>query len=156
MQANLGIDEKDLREITSDLYKILEQTYDLYTKTQNYHWNITGKLFLNLHKMFETQYADLSEAVDKIAERIRTLGYSVLGTYFNSNLPASMKKESKIMSVNDMMLDLMHGHESIARCARELFLKADKVADFGTENLLGNRIEIHEKTAWIIRSQLID
>lgn len=156
MEPNFGIEKIKCEEIAKGLYKLLEQTYDLYTKTQNFHWNVTGREFLSLHQLFESQYNDLSEAVDTVAERIRTLGFSVTGTYFHTNTPTKLKRDEPIKSTSDMVLELMKGHEGIARSARLLCMKSGEASDFASENLLADRIQVHEKSAWILRSILID
>lgn len=156
MDANIGIEQDKCREIATDLFEVLEKTYDLYTKTQNYHWNIAGKLFFSFHEAFEKQYKDLANAVDDIAERIRTIGFSVTGSYFHTRSPSPLKKEERIKSSNEMILDLLHGHEELTRLCRDLCFKSSRMTDFGTEQLVAERIAIHEKTAWMLRSILID
>ena len=154
MDIDIGINEKDRKKIADGLSHLLADTYTLYLKTHNYHWNVTGPMFQTLHLMFEQHYNELALAVDAIAERIRALGFTAPGTYAQFVKLSSIPEESKIPAATDMIKNLVKGHEAVARTARAIFPLADKASDDPTADLLTQRLQVHEKTAWMLRSLL--
>lgn len=154
MEIDIGIAEKDRRKIADGLSRLLADTYTLYLKTHNYHWNVTGPMFQTLHLMFEQQYNELALAVDAVAERIRALGYPAPGSYAAYAKLSRIKEETGVPAATGMVRDLVKGHETVARTAREIFPLADKASDEPTADLLTQRLQIHEKTAWMLRSLL--
>ena len=154
MQINIGIEEKDRKKIVEGLSHLLADTYSLYLKTHNFHWNVTGPMFNTLHLMFETQYTELWGATDLIAERIRSLGMFAPGTYTEFASLTSIKETKGVPEAKEMIEQLVLGHEAITRTARKVFPVADKVEDEATADLLTQRIQLHEKTAWMLRSLL--
>ncbi|MEB3828256.1 Dps family protein [Phormidium sp. CCY1219] len=155
-QINLGIDEKDRKEIAEGLSRVLADTYTLYLKTHNFHWNVTGPMFQTLHLMFEQQYNELALAVDGIAERIRALGFPAPGTYSEFSKLSSIRETEGVPSATEMIKLLVEGQETVVRTARSVFPIADKVSDEPTADLLTQRMQVHEKTAWMLRSLLED
>lgn len=153
-KINIGIEEKDRKAIAHGLSKVLADTYTLYLKTHNFHWNVTGPMFNTLHLMFEGQYNELALAVDSLAERIRSLGVFAPGSYAEFAKLTSIKEAKGIPEWEEMVNQLVLGHEAVARTARELFPVADKAEDEATADLLTQRIQLHEKTAWMLRSIL--
>jgi starvation-inducible DNA-binding protein len=151
---NIGIEEKDRREIAEGLSKLLGDTYTLYLKTHNFHWNVTGPMFQTLHLMFEQQYNELALAVDLIAERIRALGFPAPGTYKEFSRLSTIKEEEGVPSAEDMIRLLVEGQETVVRTARSVFPSVEKVNDEPTADLLTQRMQVHEKTAWMLRSLL--
>lgn len=151
---DIGISEKHRASIAGGLNKVLADTYTLYLKTHNFHWNVTGPMFRTLHLMFEEQYNELWTATDAIAERIRSLGAHAPGTYREFSKLTSIEEAEGVPSAEDMIRQLVSGHEAVVRTARKLFPVADKAADEATADLLTQRIQIHEKTAWMLRSLL--
>ncbi len=156
MEIDIGIDKKDRKAIAEGLSHLLADTYVLYLKTHNYHWNVTGPMFQTLHLMFQTQYNELWLAVDMVAERIRTLGEVAPGTYKQFSKLASIKEEEGVPKATDMIKNLVKGHEQAAKTARKIFPLADKVSDEPTADLLTQRLQVHETTAWMLRSLLDD
>ncbi|WP_312226174.1 Dps family protein [Stutzerimonas nitrititolerans] len=154
MEIDIGIDEKDRASIAEGLSRLLADTYTLYLKTHNFHWNVTGPMFNTLHTMFETQYTELAVAVDDIAERIRALGFPAPGTYGAYARLSSIKEEEGIPAAEEMIKLLVQGQEAVARTARGIFPLLDKVSDEPTADLLTQRMQVHEKTAWMLRSLL--
>ncbi|MFV0455926.1 MAG: Dps family protein [Pseudomonas sp.] len=154
MEIDIGIDEKDRAAIAEGLSRLLADTYTLYLKTHNFHWNVTGPMFNTLHTMFETQYTELAVAVDDIAERIRALGFPAPGTYAAYARLSSIKEEESIPAAEEMIKLLVQGQEAVARTARGIFPLLDKVSDEPTADLLTQRMQVHEKTAWMLRSLL--
>jgi starvation-inducible DNA-binding protein len=152
---NIGISEKDRAAIAAGLSKLLADTYTLYLTTHNFHWNVTGPMFNTLHAMFMAQYTELWNAVDPIAERIRSLGHPAPGSYAQFGKLSSLKDapESPPKAM-DMVRVLMQGHEAVARTARRVFPMADKAGDEPTADLLTQRLTVHEQTAWMLRSLL--
>ncbi|MBA4329005.1 MAG: DNA starvation/stationary phase protection protein [Polaromonas sp.] len=152
---NIGISEKDRAAITQGLSRLLADTYTLYLTTHNFHWNVTGPMFNTLHVMFMTQYTELWNAVDPVAERIRSLGHPAPGSYAEfgrlTSLPDVPVKPPQAF---EMVRILVKGHEAVARTARELFPIADKASDEPTADLLTQRLTVHEQTAWMLRSLL--
>ncbi|MES2855818.1 MAG: Dps family protein [Bdellovibrionota bacterium] len=154
MQINIGIEEKDRKEIAHGLSRLLADTYTLYLKTHNYHWNVTGPMFQTLHLMFEAQYNELALAVDLIAERIRALGVPAPGTYAEFVELSSIKEERGAVAATQMIANLVAGQEAVTRTARSIFPVVERASDEPTADLLTQRMQIHEKTAWMLRSLL--
>lgn len=151
---NIGISEADREAIADGLSRLLADTYTLYLKTHNYHWNVTGPMFQTLHLMFETQYNELALAVDLIAERIRALGFPAPGTYAAFARLSSIPETEGVPNAQEMIRLLVEGQEAVIRTARSIFPIADKAADEPTADLLTQRMQVHEKTAWMLRSLL--
>jgi starvation-inducible DNA-binding protein len=154
MEINIGIDEEDREKIAHELSKVLADSYMLYLKTHNYHWNVTGELFHSLHEQFEGQYTELADAIDEIAERIRALGYRAPGTFKEFNELTSIKEEEEEPEALEMVRRLALGNEQVLRTAREALEPADNAGDEATVDLLTERLHIHAKTAWMLRSHL--
>jgi starvation-inducible DNA-binding protein len=151
---DIGIDEADRLAIAEGVSKVLADTYTLYLKTHNYHWNVTGPMFNTLHLMFEAQYNELWLAADLLAERIRSLGVIAPGSYAEfANLTVIAEAEG-VPDAEAMIADLVHGHEAVTRTTRSVFAAADAAHDESTADLLTQRLQIHEKTAWMLRSML--
>lgn len=151
-----GIDLKDRTRISEGLSRLLADTYTLYLMTHNFHWNVTGPMFNTLHAMFMAQYTELWNAVDPIAERIRALGFPAPGTYAEFARLSSVKEVSGVPRAEAMVAHLIKGHDAVARTARGLVRVADDANDQPTLDLLTQRLDIHEKTAWMLRSLLED
>ncbi len=151
---NIGIDEQDRLDIAAGLSRVLADSYTLYLKTHYYHWNVTGPMFNTLHLMFETQYTELSTAVDLIAERIRALGVYAPGTYKEFAKLTVIAEDDGVPKAQDMIKNLVAGQEAVVRTARSLFAVVDKANDEASADLLTQRIQLHEKTAWMLRSLL--
>ncbi|HEY9906876.1 MAG TPA: Dps family protein [Thermosynechococcaceae cyanobacterium] len=154
LSINIGIDEKSRGEIAEGLSRLLADTYSLYLKTHYFHWNVTGPMFQTLHLMFETQYTELALAVDSIAERIRALGFPAPGTYSEFARLSSIAETSGVPKAEDMIRLLVEGQEAVVRTARSVFPTVDQVNDEPTADLLTQRMQVHEKTAWMLRSLL--
>ncbi|HEX4986695.1 MAG TPA: Dps family protein [Burkholderiales bacterium] len=154
MAADLGIKEKDRQKIVEGLSKLLADTYTLYLKTHNFHWNVTGPMFQTLHLMFQEQYTELWTNVDLIAERIRSLDAPAPGTYTQFIKLATVRETTGVPKAQDMIRILLDGHETVTRTARKAFPAAEKGGDQPTMDLLTQRMEVHEKTAWMLRSLL--
>jgi starvation-inducible DNA-binding protein len=154
MPVNIGIDEKSRSEIAEGLSHLLADTYTLYLKTHNFHWNVTGPMFQTLHLLFETQYNELALAVDVIAERIRALGFPAPGTYSDFARLSSIEETSGVPNAEDMIRLLVEGQEAVVRTARSIFPTVDEVHDEPTADLLTQRMQMHEKNAWMLRSLL--
>jgi starvation-inducible DNA-binding protein len=152
---NIGISEQDRADIAQGLSRLLADTYTLYLTTHNFHWNVTGPMFNTLHTMFMTQYTELWNAVDPVAERIRSLGHPAPGSYAQfsqlATVPDVPVTPPKAM---EMVRILVQGHEAVARTARTLFPMADNASDEPTADLLTQRMTVHEQTAWMLRSLL--
>ncbi len=154
MNINTGIESKDRTVIVSGLSRLLADTYTLYLKTHNYHWNVTGPMFTSLHTLFEEHYTELAGAVDVIAERIRALGEFAPGSYQAFAKLTEIKEETEVPKAEVMVSNLLESHEIISRHAREL-LQSDAIeTDEVSADLLTQRMEFHEKTAWMLRSLL--
>jgi len=151
---NIGISEDDRQEIAEGLSRLLADSYTLYLKTHNYHWNVVGPMFNTLHLMFETQYDELALAVDEIAERIRALGVRAPGSYGEFTKLSSIPEDDDWPDAMTMVRQLVEGHEAVARTARSVFPPAEKAGDEPTADLLTQRMQVHEKTAWMLRSLL--
>ena len=154
MNINTGIAQEDREAIAAGLSRLLADSYTLYLKTHNYHWNVTGPQFNTLHLMFEGQYTELATAVDEIAERIRALGIKAPGSYLEFSKLTSIEEAQGEESAEEMTRQLAIGQETIVRTAREVFPAADKAHDEPTADLLTQRMQIHEKNAWMLRSML--
>ena len=154
MELNIGINAQDRQDIASGLSKLLADSYSLYLKTHNYHWNVTGPQFNTLHQMFEEQYTELATAVDEIAERIRALGIRAPGSYSEFAALTSIEEGSGEESAEEMIRQLAIGQETVVRTARSAFPAADEANDEPTADLLTQRMQLHEKNAWMLRSML--
>ncbi len=154
MEINIGIEEGDRTAIADGLSRVLADTYVLYLKTHGYHWNVTGPMFNSLHAMFMTQYTELWTAMDEIAERIRALGLFAPASGAAFAEKASIAEAEGAPSAQDMIADLAKGHERLAKTAREAFPSAEKAGDQPTMDLLTQRMQASEKTAWMLRSML--
>jgi starvation-inducible DNA-binding protein len=156
-KINIGINEKDRATIANGLSRLLADSYTLYLTTHNFHWNVTGPMFNTLHTMFMTQYTELWNAVDPIAERIRSLGHVAPGSYKDFEKLSSLKDApSKPPKAMEMVKILVEGHEAVARTARSIFKEVERANDQPSADILTQRIDIHEKTAWMLRSLLED
>jgi starvation-inducible DNA-binding protein len=156
MAIDIGISEKDRAKITEALSRTLADSYILYLKTHNFHWNVTGPMFQTLHSMFMVQYTELWNALDMIAERIRALGYPAPGSYKRYAELSSIAEEEGVPSAQDMIRQLVAGQEAVTRTARAAFKVADAADDQPTADLLTQRMEVHEKNAWMLRVLLED
>jgi len=156
MSINIGIEEQDRREIAEGLSHLLADTFTLYLKTHNFHWNVTGPMFRTLHVMFEEQYNELWTANDLLAERIRALGVYAPATYKEFGNLTSIAEEDGVPAAMTMVRLLVEGHETAARTARSVITTAEKANDAPTADLLTERLQIHEKTAWMLRSLLAE
>jgi starvation-inducible DNA-binding protein len=154
LPIDIGIDEKDRKDIAEGLSKLLADTYTLYLKTHNFHWNVTGPMFQTLHLMFEAQYSELALAVDLIAERIRALGFPAPGTYKEFAKLSSIAEADGVPTADEMIRQLVAGQEAVVRTARSIFPAVDGANDEPTADLLTQRMQVHEKTAWMLRSLL--
>ncbi len=154
MDIDIGIPETQRQDIADGLSHLLADTYTLYLKTHNYHWNVTGPMFQTLHLMFEQHYNELALAVDEIAERIRALGVYAPGTYKAYAELSAIDEEEGVPAAEDMIRNLVAGHETVARTARGVFATAEAASDEPTADLLTQRMQVSEKTAWMLRSLL--
>ncbi len=148
----IGINEKARKEIAKGVSKFMADTYTLYLQTHNFHWNVTGPMFQTLHLMFEAHYNELWTAIDVIAERIRALGQLAPATYSEFAELTSIKEKKGSIKAEEMVRTLVEGHEAVIRTARKIFPAAEKAQDQVTMDLLTQRMQIHEKTAWMLRS----
>jgi starvation-inducible DNA-binding protein len=151
---DIGIADKERKKIADGLSRLLADTYTLYLKTHNYHWNVEGPMFQTLHTMFELQYTELALAVDLIAERIRALGHYAPGSYAQYAKLSSIKEETGVPGAQEMIKDLVKGNEAVSKTARAIFPVVEKSSDEPTADLLTQRMQTHEKTAWMLRSLL--
>jgi len=154
MEINIGISHSDRTTIAGGLSRLLADSYTLYLKTHNYHWNVTGPQFTSLHTLFETQYTELALAVDLIAERIRALGEPAPGSYREFAAMSSIAEDTDRPSANLMIRRLVEGQEAVTRTARSIFKAAESAGDEPTADLLTQRMQVHEKNAWMLRSLL--
>ena len=152
MKIDTGIAEKDRKKIAEGLARLLADTYTLYLKTHNFHWNVEGPMFNTLHLMFEQQYNELALAVDLIAERIRALGHPAPGSYSAYAKLATVKEATGATSAEEMIRELARDQETVVRTARSVFPVAEKANDEPTADLLTQRMQVHEKTAWMLRA----
>lgn len=153
-KIDIGISEKHREDISKGLAHFLADTYTLYLKTHNFHWNVTGPMFPTLHLMFEGQYGELAVAVDDIAERIRALGMKAPGSYAEFSKLTTIKESVGEVTSTQMIADLVAGHEAVIRTGRGLFAMVNEAHDEPTTDLLVQRLRVHEKTAWMLRSML--
>ena len=151
---DIGLNVADRQAIAEGLSKVLADTYTLYLKTHNYHWNVVGPMFNTLHLMFETQYNELWMAVDLLAERIRALGEPAPGSYSEFAALTAIAEDDDAPDAMEMIRRLVDGQETVARTARAVFPIADEANDQPTADLLTQRMQEHEKTAWMLRSLL--
>jgi starvation-inducible DNA-binding protein len=154
MRIDIGIDHDVRKDVADGLSRVLADSYTLYLKSHNFHWNVTGPMFQTLHLMFEQHYNELALAVDEIAERIRALGFPAPGTYREFAALSTIKEEDGVPAAMEMVRLLVDGHETVARTAREVFKTAEGANDQPTCDLLTQRLQVHEKTAWMLRSLL--
>jgi len=154
LRIDIGIDEADRLAIAEGLSRLLADSYTLYLKTHNYHWNVTGPMFQTLHLMFETQYNELALAVDQIAERIRSLGVPAPASYREFAALSSVTEDDDRPDAVEMIRRLVIGQETVARTARSVYPTVEKAHDESTADLLTQRLQVHEKTAWMLRSLL--
>lgn len=154
MEINIGISEEHREKIADGLSRMLADSYMLYLKTHNYHWNVTGKLFQPLHVMFEEQYTELAEAIDVIAERIRALGYRAPGTFREFSKLTSIEEDTDMPKALNMVEQLAKDNETILQTARETLPACDEADDEASLDLLTQRLHVHSKTAWMLRSHL--
>ena len=154
MAINIGISETDRKTTAGELSKLLADSYTLYLKTHNFHWNVTGQMFQTLHLMFEQQYTELSTAVDLIAERIRALGVYAPASYREFSRLTTIKEAEGVPNSREMIQQLVEGHETVIRTARAAFASVEKSHDEASADLLTQRMQLHEKTAWMLRSLL--
>ena len=153
-RINIGISDKDRAAVAGELSKLLADSYTLYLMTHNFHWNVTGPMFNTLHQMFMTQYTEEWNALDSIAERIRALGHYAPGTYREYAKLSSISEPETVPDALEMVRLLVDGNESVAKTARAAFEKADAANDQPTADLLTQRLDVHEKNAWMLRSLL--
>ena len=151
---DIGISEKDRSRIAEGLARLLADNYTLYLKTHAFHWNVKGPMFQTLHAMFMTQYNELWLALDQIAERIRALGFPAPGTGSEYAKLSSIPETRGVPEATEMVRILVEGHEAVARTARKIFPAVEKAGDEPTADLLTQRLQVHEKTAWMLRSLL--
>jgi starvation-inducible DNA-binding protein len=153
-KIDIGIDKDRRKAIADGLSRLLADEYTLYLKTHNFHWNVTGPMFSTLHLMFETHYTESALAVDLVAERIRALGFAAPGTYKQYATLSSIEETEGVPEAMNMVRLLVKGHEACAKTARSVFPLADAAHDEPTADLLTQRLQVHEKTAWMLRSLL--
>jgi starvation-inducible DNA-binding protein len=153
-KVEIGIGKEQRAEIAAGLSRLLADEYTLYLKTHNFHWNVTGPMFNTLHLMFETHYNESALAVDLVAERIRALGFPAPGSYSQYAELSSVKEETTVPEAMAMVRQLVSDHETVSRTARSIFPLADEAHDEPTADLLTQRMQVHEKTAWMLRSLL--
>jgi starvation-inducible DNA-binding protein len=154
LPIDIGISEKDRAAVATELSKMLADSYTLYLMTHNFHWNVTGPLFNTLHAMFMEQYTEQWQALDSIAERIRALGLYAPGTYGEYAKLSSISEPTNVPDAESMIQLLLKGNEAVAKTARTALKKADDVDDKPTVDLLTQRLDVHEKNAWMLRSLL--
>lgn len=154
VDIDIGISPKDRKKIADGLSRLLADTYTVYLRTHNFHWNVTGPMFQTLHLMFMTQYNELWTATDLIAERIRALGFPAPGTYSAFGKLTSIKEVDGVPKAQEMIRLLVEGNEAVARTARAIFPIVEQANDQPTADLLTQRMQVHEKTAWMLRSLL--
>ena len=156
MNIDIGINEQNREELVTHLSRLLADSYTLYLKTHNYHWNVTGPMFQTLHAMFETHYTELALAVDEIAERIRSLGGQAPGSYKEFLELTAIQEETGKPSAREMIQNLLTAHETVIKTGRSIYPFTENASDDATADLVTTRIQTHEKTAWMLRSLLDD
>lgn len=154
MQIDIGISEDQRQQIAEGLSRLLADSYTLYLKTHNFHWNVTGPMFSTLHTLFEQHYTELATAVDEIAERIRALGVAAPGSYRQFGELSSIPEETGVPGAEEMIRQLVQGQEAVVRTARSVFPIVESANDEPSADLLTQRMQIHEKNAWMLRSLL--
>jgi len=154
MAVDIGISKGDRKKIAEALSHLLADSYILYLKTHNFHWNVTGPMFQTLHTLFMTQYTEEWAALDLIAERIRALGHPAPGSYRRYTELATIKEEDEVPAAREMIRQLVEGQEAVARTARKAFKVAEAAGDQPSADLLTQRMDVHEKNAWMLRSLL--
>ncbi|WP_282607682.1 Dps family protein [Pelagibius sp. Alg239-R121] len=154
MEINTGIPEEERKNVAKGLSHLLADSYTLYLKTHNFHWNVTGPMFQSLHAMFEEHYTELATAVDEIAERIRALGEPAPGSYAAFARLSSIQESEDVPNASEMVKQLVEAHEAVAKTARGVLPIADAGDDEVTMGLLADRLAVHEKTAWMLRSMI--
>ncbi len=154
MDINTGIPEDERKKVAEGLSHLLADSYTLYLKTHNFHWNVTGPMFQSLHAMFEEHYTELATAVDEIAERIRALGETAPGSYAAFSRLSSIQEAEDVPAADEMVRQLVEAHEAVAKTARSVLPIADAGDDEVTLGLLADRLAVHEKTAWMLRSMV--
>ena len=153
-KIDIGISEDDRKDIAHGIATLLADSYTLYLQTHNFHWNVTGPQFRELHLMFEEHYTELAEAVDEIAERIRTLGVAAPGTYKAFAELSTIEEVDGVPEASEMVRLLCHGHEQVVKTSREVLKLAQEADDESTAALVSDRMRVHEKTAWMLRAML--
>jgi len=154
MKVDIGMTEKERKKVADEITNFLADTYALYLKTQNFHWNMVGPQFFSLHVLFQKQYEEMAEAIDEIAERVRTLGFYAEGSFSAFKKRTTISEENKPVKQDDMIKKLVKDHELIAKKYRPLILLAQEHHDEMTADLVIKRLEVHEKAAWLLRSHL--
>lgn len=154
MEVNIGISKENRKKIADGLAKVLADSYMVYLKTHNYHWNVTGELFHSLHDQFELQYTELAEAIDEIAERIRALGHRAPGSFREYQQITAINEDDDQPEALEMVRRLAVDNETILRTARSVLKACEEAGDEATLDLLTSRLKIHSKTAWMLRSNL--
>jgi starvation-inducible DNA-binding protein len=154
MKIDIGIKDQDRAQLAEELSKLLADSYTLYLKTHNFHWNVTGPMFNTLHVMFEQHYTELALAVDAIAERIRALGHPAPGTYAAFSRLATVSETDGVPKATEMVGLLLRAHETVVRTSRKVLSVAAEAGDDATADLATQRLQVHEKTAWMLRSLL--
>jgi starvation-inducible DNA-binding protein len=154
LPIEIGIEAGARAAVAEGLGRVLADTYTLYLKTHNFHWNVTGPMFSTLHLLFEQQYTEMAAAVDLVAERIRALGHPAPGSYAQFTRLSSVKEETGVPAAVEMVRQLVEGQEAVTRTAREVFPVAERAGDQATLDLLTQRLHVHEKNAWMLRSLL--
>lgn len=151
---DIGLSTEQRQQIADGLNKLLADTYTLYLKTHNFHWNVTGPMFQTLHLLFETEYNEMALAVDQIAERVRALGHPAAGSYAQFSKLTGVKEANGVPNATEMIKQLVEGQEEVVRTARKLIDVCEQAKDAPTVDLLTQRMEVHEKNAWMLRSLL--
>ena len=154
MHIDIGISEANRQQIAEGLSRLLADSYTLYLKTHNFHWNVTGPMFSTLHILFEQHYTELATAVDEIAERIRALGVAAPGSYKQFSELSSIEEETGVPGAEEMIRQLVQGQEAVVKTARSIFPVVESANDEPSADLLTQRMQIHEKNAWMLRSLL--
>lgn len=154
MEVNIGMQSAERRAVAEKLSRLLADSYTLYLKTHNYHWNVTGPMFQTLHLLFETQYTELATAVDSIAERIRALGERAPGSYRDFAKLSTVKDAESVPKAEDMIRELAADHETVSRTAMDVFREAQQYGDEATISLVTARLEVHQKATWMLRAHL--
>jgi len=154
MKMHIDISEQTRQVIADGLSRFLADTYAMYVKTQNFHWNLQGPEFFSLHLLYDKQYKEMAEELDEIAERIRAIGYFVDASFSAFKKLTEVKEDARVLSIKDMLLSLIEGHEILIRHGRHVAQIADKEGDFASVDMLGRMLGAHEKMRWMIHSFL--